>query len=117
MGRVLESDIRQFKPIHLRKLSTPFRYRGEAWDYPQPQELSPEIMVFNFLPLVLHPAVGPPASGPTFSDAVNHVFRVAVQNNHAPGLQCFQTDDAGGQFHAIIGRQAITSREFLSLLS
>src|SRR5215471_10315009 len=72
----------------------------------------PEVAILYRLLVRRLPTIRLPVRQP-FGEAVHHVTGIRVKRDRARTLQRFQALDRGGEFHAIVGREALAAEEFL----
>ncbi len=78
------------------------------------QQLGPQVGVFGGFFFVAHPALATPFFGPAFGEAVDDVLGVAEDDDVGFYLQGLQANDAGQDFHAVVGGLAKAAREFFN---
>jgi len=82
------------------------------------EEFGPEVGVEGRLSVGFDPAFFPPAFGPPFGDAVDHIGGVGGDDDGAcGGADMLQALDAPHELHAVVGGVAVAALEFGALFA
>ncbi len=75
-------------------------------------ELLPKFGILDRLLIGCAPAILPPIVDPA-GNSVAQIDAVGMKIDLARSLQCLEALDRGHEFHAIVGRQRFSTRQFL----